>query len=74
MELPRILWLKSYMPEADFERANSSPYIEAYMRDAILIGVDGTIKGWDREFLEAVQLGILTADDFRRVRRRVSSE
>jgi ribulose kinase len=83
MELPKILWLKHRMPEADFQRckfydlhdaltfmatgSQEFPCTEACTRDVISIGVDGTAKGWSREFLEAVQLGILAADDFKRV-------
>ncbi|KAL2061228.1 hypothetical protein VTL71DRAFT_7501 [Oculimacula yallundae] len=83
MELPKILWLKNHMPEADFHRCKffdlhdaltfmatgnqEFPCTEACTRDVISIGVDGTAKGWSQEFLNAVQLGILAADDFKRV-------
>ncbi|KAI2776669.1 FGGY-family pentulose kinase [Daldinia loculata] len=83
MELPKILWLKHHMSEDDFGRCkfydlNDAltyiatgnqlfPCTEICTRDALHIGVDGTAKGWSREFLEAVQLEILAADDFKRI-------
>ncbi|XXG95847.1 hypothetical protein Hte_002118 [Hypoxylon texense] len=83
MELPKILWLKHHMSEADFRRCkffdlNDAltyvatgnqlfPCTEMCTRDALPIGVDGTAKGWSREFLEAVQLEILADEDFKRV-------
>ncbi|OTB01693.1 hypothetical protein M426DRAFT_63489 [Hypoxylon sp. CI-4A] len=83
MELPKILWLKHHMPEAEFRRCKfydlhdavtfiatgnqHFPCTKMCAQDALPIGVDGTAKGWNRDFLEAVQLGILADEDFKRV-------
>ncbi|KAI1139295.1 FGGY-family pentulose kinase [Hypoxylon sp. FL0543] len=83
MELPKILWLKHHMPEGEFQRCkfydlndaltyvatgnHVFPCTEMCNRDTLHIGVDGTAKGWSREFLEAVQLEILADEDFKRV-------
>lgn len=83
MELPKILWWKRHVSEADFRRAKfydlhdalthiatgneRFPCTEMCARDALPVGVDGTAKGWSREFLEAVQLEILADEDFKRV-------
>ncbi|KAI1772951.1 FGGY-family pentulose kinase [Hypoxylon cercidicola] len=83
MELPKILWLKHHMSEANFRRCKfydlsdaltyvatrnqRFPCTENCTRDALQIGVDGTAKGWSREFLEAVELEILAAEKFKRI-------
>jgi ribulose kinase len=83
MELPKVLWFKRNMPVRLFDRCkfydlndalahiatgpNSFPCTPACGRDLLPLGIDGTVKGWQREFLEVVGLGDLADDDFKRV-------
>ena len=83
MELPKVLWLKRNMPAELFDRckfydmndalahiatgSNSFPCTSTCDGDIVSFGVDGIIKGWQREFLEVVGLGTLADDDFKRV-------
>ncbi|KAI1759101.1 FGGY-family pentulose kinase [Hypoxylon sp. FL1150] len=83
MELPKILWLRHHMSETNFQRckfydlndaltyvatgSQQFPCTEMCTRDTLHIGVDGTAKGWDREFLTAMQLEILAEENFKRV-------
>lgn len=82
MQLPKILWLKRHMTNAMFTRCkfydlhdamaflatrnSTSPCTEACEREVLPIGVDGTAKGWSREFLSLFGLDDLAAEGFKR--------
>lgn len=83
MELPKVLWLKNNQQEEVFDACafydlndaltyiateNARPQCTAVCENEILpLGVDGTIKGWNREFLADLGLESLAENEFRRI-------
>jgi len=83
MELPKVLWLKTNTPGEIFDRCVFYDLTDALAHlatgntrtlcttacehEALPIGVDGTIKGWDKEFLADIRLEDLARNHFKRI-------
>ncbi|KAA8650040.1 FGGY-family carbohydrate kinase [Aspergillus tanneri] len=84
MEIPKVLWLKNYMPKDLFDQCKFYDLADALTHIAtgnekrsfcsvvckqgyVPVGVDGSVKGWQEDFLTEIGLGDLAKDDFLRV-------
>lgn len=84
MEIPKVLWLKNYMPAELFARCKFFDLADALTHIAtgretrsfcstvckqgyVPVGVDGSVKGWQDDFLVQIGLPELVANDFRKI-------
>lgn len=83
MALPKVLWLQDNLPPHLFRRCrffdlsdaldylaigeSRLPCGPACVNKKVTVGIDGTMKGWEKEFLTDIGLSPLTRNDFEQI-------